>query len=140
MACKPRKKGSPNGRRVSFFRGPRLWANPQFYIIATISSGRPNTARGDPRQVSSECKKSLSQVCAEMEVTIINGALSRDHVHMFAETRPQISVSDFVHRAKDRRCSKSNRSSKTSASATASASVAGVTSPQPLPTSTMTSS
>ena len=33
------------------------------------------------------------QVCAEMGVTIINGALSRDHVHMFVEIPPHVSVS-----------------------------------------------
>ena len=37
-----------------------------------------------------------------MGVTIINGALSRDHVHMFVEIPPHVSVSDFVRRAKGR--------------------------------------
>lgn len=31
---------------------------------------------------------------------IINGALSRDHVHMFVERPPHVLVSDFVRRAK----------------------------------------
>ena len=44
----------------------------------------------------------IRQVCAEMGVTIINGALSRDHVHMFVEIPPHVSVSDFVRRAKGR--------------------------------------
>ncbi|MFN4356424.1 IS200/IS605 family transposase [Sphingopyxis alaskensis] len=30
----------------------------------------------------------IRQVCAEMGVTIVNGALSRDHVHMFVEIPP----------------------------------------------------
>ena len=42
----------------------------------------------------------IRQVCAEMGVTIINGALSRDHVHMFVEIPSHVSVSDFVRRAK----------------------------------------
>ena len=37
-----------------------------------------------------------------MGVTIINGALSKDHVHMFVEIPPHVSVSDFVCRAKGR--------------------------------------
>ena len=37
-----------------------------------------------------------------MEVTIVNGALLRDHVHMFVEIPPHVSVSDFVRRAKGR--------------------------------------
>jgi putative transposase len=44
----------------------------------------------------------IRQVCADMGVTIINGALSRDHVHMFVEIPPHVSVSDFVRRAKGR--------------------------------------
>ena len=44
----------------------------------------------------------ILQVCAEMGVTIINGALSKDHVHMFVEIPPHVSVSDFVRRAKGR--------------------------------------
>lgn len=37
-----------------------------------------------------------------MGVTIVSGALSRDHVHMFVEVPPHITVSDFVRRAKGR--------------------------------------
>ena len=37
---------------------------------------------------------------AQEGVKIINGALSRDHVHMFVEIPPHIWVSDFVRRAK----------------------------------------
>jgi putative transposase len=44
----------------------------------------------------------IRQVCAEMGVTIVNGALSSDHVHMFVEIPPHVSVSDFVRRAKGR--------------------------------------
>ena len=44
----------------------------------------------------------IKQVCDEMGVTIVNGALSRDHVHMFVEIPPHVSVSDFVRRAKGR--------------------------------------
>ena len=44
----------------------------------------------------------ILQVCAEMGVTIIKGALSKDHVHMLVEIPPHVSVSDFVRRAKGR--------------------------------------
>ncbi|MFJ5928625.1 IS200/IS605 family transposase [Sphingomonas sp. NPDC092331] len=44
----------------------------------------------------------IKQVCAEMGVTIVSGALSRDHVHMFVEIPPHLAVSDFVRRAKGR--------------------------------------
>ncbi len=44
----------------------------------------------------------IRQVCAEMGVTIVSGALSRDHVHLFVQIPPHISVSQFVQRAKGR--------------------------------------
>jgi Transposase and inactivated derivatives len=44
----------------------------------------------------------IRQVCAEMGVTIVSGALSRDHVHLFVEIPPHVSVSEFVQRAKGR--------------------------------------
>ena len=44
----------------------------------------------------------IRQVCAEMGVTIVHGVLSCDHVHMFVEIPPHVSVSDFVRRAKGR--------------------------------------
>ena len=37
-----------------------------------------------------------------MGVTIINGALSRDHVHVLVDIPLHISVADFVRRAKGR--------------------------------------
>tara|TARA_B110001454_G_scaffold195423_1_gene197691 strand:- start:886 stop:1305 length:420 start_codon:yes stop_codon:yes gene_type:complete len=44
----------------------------------------------------------IRQVCAGMGVTILHGVLSRDHVHLLVEIPPQVSVSDFVRRAKGR--------------------------------------
>jgi len=44
----------------------------------------------------------IRQVCAEMSVTIVSGALSRDHVHMFVEIPPHVRVCDFVRKAKGR--------------------------------------
>ncbi len=44
----------------------------------------------------------IRQVCGEMGVTIISGALSRDHVHLFVDIPPHICVSEFVQRAKGR--------------------------------------
>jgi putative transposase len=44
----------------------------------------------------------VRQVSAEMGVNIVSGALSKDHVHLFVEIPPHISVSEFVQRAKGR--------------------------------------
>ena len=53
-------------------------------------------------EVRLRVREIIRQVCGEMGVTINNGALSRDHVHMFVEIPPHVSVSDFVRRAKGR--------------------------------------
>jgi REP element-mobilizing transposase RayT/transposase len=53
-------------------------------------------------EVRNRVREIIRQVCSEMGVTIINGVLSRDHVHMFVEIPPHIAVSDFVRRAKGR--------------------------------------
>jgi putative transposase len=53
-------------------------------------------------EVRLRVREIIRQVCAEMGVTIVNGALSRDHVHMFVEIPPHVAVSDFVRRAKGR--------------------------------------
>jgi putative transposase len=53
-------------------------------------------------EVRLRVREIIRQVCVEMGVTIINGALSRDHVHMFVEIPPHVWVSDFVRRAKGR--------------------------------------
>jgi len=37
-----------------------------------------------PGEVRTRVRDIIRQVCGEMGVTIINGALSRDHVHMFS--------------------------------------------------------
>ena len=44
----------------------------------------------------------IKQVCSEMDVTIISGVLSADHIDMFVEMLPKIAVSDFVRRVKGR--------------------------------------
>lgn len=44
----------------------------------------------------------VAQVADELNVKIINGVLSADHVHIFAEIPPHVSVSDFVKIAKGR--------------------------------------
>ena len=53
-------------------------------------------------EVRLRVREIIRQVCSELGVTIIHGALSRDHVHMFVEIPPHIAVSDFVRRAKGR--------------------------------------
>ena len=44
----------------------------------------------------------IAQVSEEMGIRIINGVLSADHIHVFAEIPPHVSVSEFVKIAKGR--------------------------------------
>ena len=44
----------------------------------------------------------IAQVSEEMGIRIINGVLSADHIHIFAEIPPHVSVSEFVKIAKGR--------------------------------------
>ena len=53
-------------------------------------------------EVRTRVRDIIRQVCAEMGVTIVSGALSRDHVHMFVEIPPHVRVCDFVRMAKGR--------------------------------------
>ena len=53
-------------------------------------------------EVRLRVREIIRQVCGEMGVTIISGALSKDHVHLFVEIPPHIRVCDFVRRAKGR--------------------------------------
>lgn len=53
-------------------------------------------------KIRERVREIIRQVCAEMGVEIVNGVLSRDHVHMFVDIPPHVAVSDFVQRAKGR--------------------------------------
>lgn len=69
------------------------------YHLVWAPKYRFKVLRGEVRL---RVRKIIRQVCAEVGVTIINGALSSDHVHVLVEIPPHISVSDFVRRAKGR--------------------------------------
>ena len=40
------------------------------------------------------------QICDQLGVKVIKGVLSNNHVHMFVEIPPKVSVSDFMRRVK----------------------------------------
>jgi putative transposase len=44
----------------------------------------------------------IAQVAEELDIKIVNGVLSADHIHIFASIPPHVSVSDFVKMAKGR--------------------------------------
>ena len=44
----------------------------------------------------------IAQVAEEMDIKIINGVLSADHIHLFVSIPPNVAVSEFVKKAKGR--------------------------------------
>ena len=69
------------------------------YHIVWVPKYRFKVLRGAIRERVREIAR---QVCGEMGVKIVSGVLSTDHVHMFVEIPPHISVSQFVQRVKGR--------------------------------------
>jgi len=67
------------------------------YHIVWAPKYRYKVLKGDIRLRVREIAR---QVCDQLGVEIISGALSQDHVHMFVDIPPHISVSDFVQRVK----------------------------------------
>ncbi len=69
------------------------------YHIVWVPKYRYKVLKGKLRD---RVRTIIRQVCEQMGVEIIKGVLSTDHVHMFVEIPPHISVSDFVQRVKGR--------------------------------------
>ncbi len=52
--------------------------------------------------VQLRCRDLIRQVCDSMDVRILKGVVSKDHVHLHLSYPPKISVSDLVKRLKGR--------------------------------------
>ncbi len=55
--------------------------------------------RGD---IQLRCRDLIRQVCDSMDVRVLKGVVSKDHVHLHLSYPPKISVSDLVKRLKGR--------------------------------------
>ena len=69
------------------------------YHIVWVTKYRYTVLQGDLRL---RVRTLIAQVAEEMGIEIINGVLSKDHIHLFVSIPPHISVSDFVKKAKGR--------------------------------------
>ena len=69
------------------------------YHIVWITKYRYKILQGELRI---RLREIIAQVAEEMSIKIVNGVLSRDHVHLFVEITPHLTVSEFVKRAKGR--------------------------------------
>ena len=54
------------------------------------------------KDVGRRLRELIRQVCTSMDIQIIKGHVSRDHVHMMVSVPPYISVSDMMKRIKGR--------------------------------------
>lgn len=70
----------------------------RFHIV-WITKYRYRSLSGDVRL---RVREIIAQAAESLGIKIINGVLSADHVHIFAEIPPQVSVSQFVKLAKGR--------------------------------------
>jgi putative transposase len=70
----------------------------RFHIV-WITKYRKRVLSGDLRL---RIREIIAQVADEYGVKIVNGVLSADHVHIFAEIPPHLAVSQFVKLAKGR--------------------------------------
>lgn len=69
------------------------------YHIVWITKYRFKVLRGGVRE---HVRDIIRQVCKELNVEIIRGVLANDHIHMFVDIPPCLSVSDFMQRIKGR--------------------------------------
>ena len=67
--------------------------------IVSITKYRYKVLTGD---IQKRCRELLIQVCDSEDVRIMNGVVSKDHVHMHIEYPPRLSLSDLIKRLNGR--------------------------------------
>ena len=67
--------------------------------IVWVTKYRYKVLKGD---IQKRSRKLLVQICDAEDVRILNGVVSKDHVHMYIEYPPSVSISDLVKRLKGR--------------------------------------
>jgi len=67
------------------------------YHLVWITKYRKPLLRGD---VGIRVRQIIRDVCAELEVEIIKGHISGDHVHLFVSSPPHVSPSKLMQRVK----------------------------------------
>ena len=54
------------------------------------------------QEVGKRLRELIRQICESMDIKIVKGHVSRDHIHMMVSVPPYISVSDMMKRIKGR--------------------------------------
>jgi putative transposase len=69
------------------------------YHIVWITKYRKPILRGE---IGKRVRELVRQTCASLEVYIVKGHVSKDHVHLLVSVPPKLSVSELVKRLKGR--------------------------------------
>ena len=67
--------------------------------IVWITKYRYPVLKGD---IKKRCHQLIIQICDSMDIKIIGGVVSSDHIHLHIEYPPKLAVSDIVKRLKGR--------------------------------------
>jgi len=67
--------------------------------LVWITKYRYHVLQGDVQQ---RCREIIRQSCNSLDIQILKGVVSKDHIHLHLSYPPQISVSDIVKRLKGR--------------------------------------
>lgn len=67
--------------------------------IVWVTKYRYSVLQGD---IQKRCRDLVRQICDALDVTIMKGVVSKDHVHIHVEYPPKQSVSDMVKMLKGR--------------------------------------
>ena len=69
------------------------------YRIVWITKYRKPILRGE---IGKRVRELIRQTCASLDVYIVKGHVSKDHVHLLVSVPPKLSVSELVKRLKGR--------------------------------------
>ena len=67
--------------------------------LAWITKYRYHVLQGD---VQLRCRDIIRQVCNSLDIQILKGVVSKDHIHLHLSYPPVLSISDIVKRLKGR--------------------------------------
>ena len=67
--------------------------------IVWFTKYRYNVLRGD---IQLRCRDLIKQGCNGMDIKILKGVVSKDHIHLHLSYPPKVSISDIVKRLKGR--------------------------------------
>jgi putative transposase len=70
----------------------------KYHLVWTTTYRKP-VLRGE---IAVRVRELIRQTCATMEVYILSGHVSSDHIHLLVSVPPYVAVSDLVQRLKGR--------------------------------------